>query len=303
MRTFDIAKHEKELNSWPPEKRLIFVNDLTDTFHEAYSFELIEEWHRLFERHPEREFQLLTKRIGRAMVFYRSRPVPRNVWVGCSIGEKKRLWRLDQLRQMELDKFELEDIRESFLELKKAELKKRRLENEKATKALESSRKEDAESIAKYEPPPMDLIDLMKEEGEKTFDDVVRLVLYRTLMKNASGKTIVGLTRLFVKYNPPKARYTAKDVAEFQQLALRAVKLGKTVREMHDRGDSNWSAYYKQKWQSIWNEMFKLSGIVPKTAQDKSPGTQTKGEESNKAGEQELSSANGPKEQTGRVGA
>jgi protein gp37 len=98
IRTFDLAKRERELNSWPPDKRLIFVNDMTDTFGEFYSFDLIEEWHRLFERHPEREFQLLTKRIGRAMVFYRSRPVPRNVWVGCSIGEKKRLRRLDQLR-------------------------------------------------------------------------------------------------------------------------------------------------------------------------------------------------------------
>jgi protein gp37 len=35
------------------------------------------------------------------MVYYRSRPVPRNVWVGCSIGEKKRLWRLDQLRRID----------------------------------------------------------------------------------------------------------------------------------------------------------------------------------------------------------
>ena len=103
VRLFDIAKREKEMNSWPPGKRLIFVNDMTDTFGEFYPFELIEEWHRFFERHPEREFQLLTKRIGRAMVFYRNyygRP-PRNVWVGSSIGEKKRLWRLDQLRQID----------------------------------------------------------------------------------------------------------------------------------------------------------------------------------------------------------
>ena len=101
IRSFDIAKREKELNSWPLNKKLVFVNDMTDTFGEFYSFDLIEEWHKLFERHPEREFQLLTKRIGRAMVFYRSRSVPRNVWVGCSMGEKKRLWRLDQLRQID----------------------------------------------------------------------------------------------------------------------------------------------------------------------------------------------------------
>lgn len=101
IRTFDIKKREKELNKWPPEKRLIFVNDMTDTFGEFYSFDLIEKWHKFFERHPEREFQLLTKRIGRAMLFYRSRPVPRNVWIGCTIGEKKRLRRLDQLRQID----------------------------------------------------------------------------------------------------------------------------------------------------------------------------------------------------------
>ncbi len=100
IRIFDIAKREKELNSWPLSKRLIFVNDMTDTFGEFYSFDLIEKWHQFFERHPEREFQLLTKRIGRAMVFYRSRSVPRNVWIGCSIGEKKRLQRLDQLRRI-----------------------------------------------------------------------------------------------------------------------------------------------------------------------------------------------------------
>jgi len=102
VRTFDIAKREKEMSKWPPEKRLVFVNDMTDTFGEFYSFELIEQWHQLFERHPEREFQLLTKRIGRAMLFYRQRSsVPRNVWVGCTIGEKKRLRRLEQLGQID----------------------------------------------------------------------------------------------------------------------------------------------------------------------------------------------------------
>lgn len=100
IRTFDIGKREKEIRSWPPEKKLVFVNDMTDTFGEFYSFDLIERWHQVFERNPEREFQLLTKRIGRAMVFYRSRPVPRNVWVGCTIGEKKRLRRLEQLEQI-----------------------------------------------------------------------------------------------------------------------------------------------------------------------------------------------------------
>ncbi len=56
------------------------------------------------------------------MLFYRSRPVPKNVWIGCSIGEKSRLWRLEQLRKIEAKirfvSFEplLEDLGEFSLE-------------------------------------------------------------------------------------------------------------------------------------------------------------------------------------------
>lgn len=97
-RKLDIGKQERELQKWK-HKTLIFVNDMTDSFGEFYSFDLIEQWHQLFERHPDKQFQLLTKRIGRAMLFYRRRPVPRNVWVGCSIGEKSRLFRLEQIEE------------------------------------------------------------------------------------------------------------------------------------------------------------------------------------------------------------
>lgn len=94
----DLQKRIGELRSWK-EVRIVFVNSLSDTFHEDIPFEIIEKWHReVFEAFPEKQFLLLTKRIGRAALFYRSRPVPRNVWVGCSIGQKARLKRLDVLR-------------------------------------------------------------------------------------------------------------------------------------------------------------------------------------------------------------
>jgi len=73
VRTFDIAKREEEISSWPREKRLVFVNDMTDTFGEFHSFDLIEEWHKFFKRQLRRQFQLLAKKIGRATIKRNSR--------------------------------------------------------------------------------------------------------------------------------------------------------------------------------------------------------------------------------------
>jgi len=104
IRVFDINKKEAELRSWGKEKVLVFVDDMTDIFGEFYAFDLIASWFELFKRNKDRQFQILTKRIGRAMVFFRDfwartgQPVPDNVWIGCSIGARDRLFRLDQLR-------------------------------------------------------------------------------------------------------------------------------------------------------------------------------------------------------------
>lgn len=102
VRRFDLHKRIKDLEAWPDEKVLVFLNDMSDTFGEFFAFEEIEKWHRdLIERFPNKQFQLLTKRIGRAMLFYYQRGrVPDNVWMGTSIGARDRLKRLDQLRMI-----------------------------------------------------------------------------------------------------------------------------------------------------------------------------------------------------------
>jgi protein gp37 len=103
----DLQKRIKELRSWH-DVTIIFVNSLSDTFHESIPFALIERWHKeVFEAFPDKQFLLLTKRIGRAEMFYRNRPVPKNVWVGTSIGQKARLWRLDKLRQIKANNLRL----------------------------------------------------------------------------------------------------------------------------------------------------------------------------------------------------
>ncbi len=93
----------RDFRKWSkdPKIKKIFLNNYSDTFHESITFETIEIWHqRLIEAFPNFEFQLLTKRIGRAMMFYRTRPVPRNVWMGTTIGASDKLWRLNQLKKI-----------------------------------------------------------------------------------------------------------------------------------------------------------------------------------------------------------
>lgn len=94
----------KDLKKWSsdPKVRKIFLNNFSDTWHEDIPFETIDLWvEKLIEGFPNFEFQLLTKRIGRAMLYWKKRGyVPRNVWMGCTIGARNRLWRLDQLRQI-----------------------------------------------------------------------------------------------------------------------------------------------------------------------------------------------------------
>ena len=107
MNFVDYRKSEnvlRELRPWTkdPTLKRIFLNDMGDTFHEDIPFETIETWHKeIIEAFPNFQFRLCTKRIGRAVVFYRERgSVPENVWMGTTVAAKKTLRRLDQLRQI-----------------------------------------------------------------------------------------------------------------------------------------------------------------------------------------------------------
>ena len=100
-----VKNARKKLKAWSkdPSIRRIFPNNYSDGFHEDIPFSTIDVWHEhLFEAFPNFQFQMLTKRIGRAMLYYRRKGyVPDNVWVGTTIGARDRLKRLEQLRQID----------------------------------------------------------------------------------------------------------------------------------------------------------------------------------------------------------
>ncbi|MCZ4290802.1 phage Gp37/Gp68 family protein [Hoeflea alexandrii] len=71
--------------------RKIFVNSMSDLFHEKVPFEFVERvWHTM-EQTPRHQYQILTKRPERMLEFTRSRikDVLPNVWLGTSVENEE----------------------------------------------------------------------------------------------------------------------------------------------------------------------------------------------------------------------
>lgn len=95
---FDEAALKAPL-SWKSPKR-IFVNSMSDLFHEAASDESIKKiWTAMRKAHWH-TYQILTKRPERAASMLQGEGLPRlkNVWLGTSVENSEYLYRLDYLR-------------------------------------------------------------------------------------------------------------------------------------------------------------------------------------------------------------
>jgi protein gp37 len=86
---------------WKRPKK-IFVNSMSDLFHEAVSKQFIEEVWAVMEATPQHHYQILTKRPERMGEIVREsidRILP-NVWLGTSIENRKVCDRVDALRSV-----------------------------------------------------------------------------------------------------------------------------------------------------------------------------------------------------------
>jgi len=80
--------------------KVIFVNSMTDTFHKDYSYDTIKTWIDLFAEYKDIQFQVLTKRIERALEYSEKYGIPDNVWIGTSIENNRQLHRLSTLKSI-----------------------------------------------------------------------------------------------------------------------------------------------------------------------------------------------------------
>src|SRR4051812_47121277 len=108
-----IADHPYEqgfdLRLWPARlemplrwkrPRLVFVNSMSDMFHEDVPLDFIQDVYDVMVRAPQHCFQLLTKRHERLAELAPELPWPENLWIGVSIENRRFVKRADYLRQV-----------------------------------------------------------------------------------------------------------------------------------------------------------------------------------------------------------
>ncbi len=79
--------------------RRVFVNSMSDLFHEAVPLDFIQEVFAVMRETPRHIFQILTKRADRLLELSSSLDWTKNIWMGVSVESDDVLWRADCLRK------------------------------------------------------------------------------------------------------------------------------------------------------------------------------------------------------------
>ena len=87
----------KQPYSWKKARR-IFVNSMSDLFHDDVSADFIGRVWKVMEETPQHEYQILTKRPERMKSILTSLPVLENVWIGVSVESAEYNNRINVLR-------------------------------------------------------------------------------------------------------------------------------------------------------------------------------------------------------------
>lgn len=81
--------------------RHIFVNSMSDLFHDSVPADFISRVWDVMRQTPQHTYQVLTKRPSRMReitAVLNRKPLP-NVWLGTTVEHAETLWRLDELRK------------------------------------------------------------------------------------------------------------------------------------------------------------------------------------------------------------
>jgi protein gp37 len=97
---FQVTLHRDALRlplNWR-KPQMIFVNSMSDLFHEEIPQEFIIEIFEIIAQSPQHCFQVLTKRAHRLLELDRLIDWPSNVWMGVTVENHNYSSRIDQLR-------------------------------------------------------------------------------------------------------------------------------------------------------------------------------------------------------------
>jgi protein gp37 len=99
---FEFTLHPERLDEprrWRQPSR-VFVNSMSDLFHEQMPLDFLREVFRVMEECPLHVFQILTKRHERLVDLTPELNWPENVWVGVSVENQDYAHRVDYLRKV-----------------------------------------------------------------------------------------------------------------------------------------------------------------------------------------------------------
>ena len=90
----DQPRYRKKRTIW-------FVNSMSDLFHDRVPFVFVERVMETIVDTPQHIYQILTKRPKRMARFFTKRPIPKNVWLGVTVEDRRYgIPRIEQLRQV-----------------------------------------------------------------------------------------------------------------------------------------------------------------------------------------------------------
>ncbi len=99
---FNLTCHYNELQlpySWK-KPRMIFVNSMSDLFHEDMPFEFIKAVFKVMNECQQHTFQVLTKRADILEKYYTLLDWTPNIWMGVTVEHNKVTHRIDSLRKV-----------------------------------------------------------------------------------------------------------------------------------------------------------------------------------------------------------
>lgn len=99
---FGLTTHEDVLDvpiRWK-QPRLVFVNSMSDLFHDGVSEDYIQAVFQVMKETPRHTYQVLTKRSKRLLRLAHRLEWPTNVWMGVSVESARYRFRIDHLRQV-----------------------------------------------------------------------------------------------------------------------------------------------------------------------------------------------------------
>ncbi|HKK21374.1 MAG TPA: phage Gp37/Gp68 family protein [candidate division Zixibacteria bacterium] len=97
---FKVTMHQDVLEEplkWK-KPQVIFVNSMSDLFHEKIEFTFVERIFDLMSRCPQHIFQILTKRSKRLKRLHTKLTWPPNVWMGVTVESATYQFRINDLR-------------------------------------------------------------------------------------------------------------------------------------------------------------------------------------------------------------